>query len=285
MAFLAPAIPALVGAVASAGAGKLLGGGGASAQSGLGNLSVQAVTPKVMGFTSAGTNATKKGDNFSVRTTNQKALSVKNVVKANLLAANSYRRLAASTKPGFGRLTRSAQEIIGNRRRAAVGDLKETFARRRISGSSFAADAVGRMEAEFAQLERQAVAEAFVQEIDMTTKLVGEEASARTNAYVAQINNMNFDAELGMRLATNGSQVMSQLAQSQAQMYNDMATRGYNASVVNSATNTAYAQPVVSAVRDAVSAGTQTLIDKFISGSSTSGGGFHNPGALGIAPP
>lgn len=272
MSFLASAGAKLLGAAGGALVGKLFGGGDADAQGRLGNLSVQMVKPRVMGFTSPGTRATVKGDTFNVRGTNKRQLAVNNLVKTNLLAGNKYRKTAAQVKPGFGKLTRSAREIIGNRRRAAVGDLKETFARRRISGSSFAADAVGRMESEFAQLERQAVAEAFVQELSMTTDLIGKEAEARSQAYAAQISNFAFDAEIGVRLATNGSQVMSAMAAQQAQMYNEMAQRGYDASVFNADKGEALAAPLVGATRDGITAGVNALLEKYGWGGASAGG-------------
>lgn len=84
--------------------------------------------------------------------------------------------IRADVRPGFGRLTESAVQTIRNRRDEAVGNLRDSLARRRVLGSSFAEDAQARLEAEFAGLEEQTRAQAIIEEIGLTRDILTTEA-------------------------------------------------------------------------------------------------------------
>ena len=70
--------------------------------------------------------------------------------------------------PGFGVRSRAVQRS----REAAIGNLRENLARRRLAGSSFAEDALARVQAEFAA----ASGEAAFAEIQDNLTLISEEA-------------------------------------------------------------------------------------------------------------
>lgn len=154
--------------------------------------------------------------------------------------------LLAEVRPGMGRMTTAAKErtaaireVIGeqrerlsNRERRAIGDLKEDLARRRIGGSSFAGDAVSRMEAEFAGEERalsaeerlaesesaQFEAETILREMEMTRSLISEQADAAMSASQVFLANEEFEANLSAQLASGATSAIQSHSAVQMQL-------------------------------------------------------------------
>lgn len=89
--------------------------------------------------------------------------------------------------PGFGALTKARIDAIQNAGRARGSDLRASLARRRVLGSSFADDAMSRQSTEVAQQEADARAQSFLEELDMTTKLI----DTRLNYHLGQIQDVN----------------------------------------------------------------------------------------------
>ena len=79
--------------------------------------------------------------------------------------------LRAQVVPGFGRLTEARVKAIKDRRDEAIGNLRESMARRKVLGSSFAEDAITRAELTFAQEEEAARATSAVEEMALTGDL------------------------------------------------------------------------------------------------------------------
>ena len=145
--------------------------------------------------------------------------------------------LAGQVTPGFGRLTEaakaSAEASIGAfnaSRRKAIGDLRENLARRRVSGSSFASDALSRAEKEFAlgeaQLKSQQEmigAEMFLKELDTNFQLTQARYKAEQSAFAQQIDQGNFELGIAATMASGVSSVMAGNAQTLAQVEADYA--------------------------------------------------------------
>lgn len=125
-------------------------------------------------------------------------------------------RLREEVRPGFGRLTDAAVKTIRNRRDEAVGNLRESLARRRVLGSSFAEDAQARVEAEFADLEERTRAQAIIEEIGLSRDLMATEAGL--NQVAAQL--LQLDAAT---LAAEGEAIAMELGlnQQDAQLVRD----------------------------------------------------------------
>lgn len=132
--------------------------------------------------------------------------------------AESIGGLLGQVEPGFGRLTETAVSALEQRRRAAVGNLRENLARRRIGGSSFAAAAVGRTEAEFAKQESEIRAKSFLAELDAKTRLINQQAQARQQSFNVLLQQTQFEAALGVQMATGVSTLLTGMANAQAQL-------------------------------------------------------------------
>jgi hypothetical protein len=116
----------------------------------------------------------------------------------NLLAA--LRGLREEVRPGFGALTQAGVQAIENNRIRTIGDLKDMLARRKLLGSSFAADTITRANAESAQQEAEFRAQAKLQELDAFNKLLSNESNLIQQQFVNEMRLMGFagDAAIAM---------------------------------------------------------------------------------------
>lgn len=138
---------------------------------------------------------------------------------------DEFSGLQAQLAPGFGAITQAAITNLENRRRSAIGNLRENLQRRRVLGSSFASDALGRTEAEFAQQEAAIRAQAKMQEIGATEQLmarqvdlINQQAQARASEFNVQLQQLNLEAQLATQISTGVSAIMAQNAQMQSQI-------------------------------------------------------------------
>lgn len=99
--------------------------------------------------------------------------------------ASDIAGLRGQLVPGFGALSQARQQAIRNQQAVSVGNLRESLSRRGVLGSSFAADALSRVELDFAQQEGLAGAEAFIQEAALTGDLARLESDI-LNSQISQ---------------------------------------------------------------------------------------------------
>jgi len=178
----------------------------------------RAVQPRLLGFRGGGMSLRRNGDVLTLNPSKEGRTALQGIKRANLNAGSQYALLGKKIRPGFGLLTNAMVRAIDTRRRATTSDLRDQFARRRLSGSSFASDALSRTEAEFANLEKQARAEAFVQEMKMTQENIALVAQARSNAFTAMLSQLNLEGKMAAEIAIAGQNTLSGLAQAQAQI-------------------------------------------------------------------
>jgi len=126
---------------------------------------------------------------------------LKNLKDTSLNTAGELGALKSQLRPGFGALTESAVSNLENRRRRAIGNLRENLARRRVAGSSFGQDTLARAEAEFAKQEADIRAQTKLQEIDATNKLILQEGAAKLDAFNVLLSQSNIEAQLGANMA------------------------------------------------------------------------------------
>lgn len=87
--------------------------------------------------------------------------------------------------PGFNQARETALANIENERAIAAGDLREQLSRRRVAGSSFAADTLARTDAEFGRRKDQTEAEFFEKITTATNQAFGLEGDV-LNTQVGQ---------------------------------------------------------------------------------------------------
>jgi uncharacterized protein YjbJ (UPF0337 family) len=126
-------------------------------------------------------------------------------------------RLRGDLQPGFGKVTQARRDAVENARQKAVGDLRDTLARRRVEGSSFGNASLAQAEAEFAAKRAEGDAMSYLQELEATSGLINQErqqleagasdAFKRAGLAVESIRGISDifarDAQLRMQLAEN----------------------------------------------------------------------------------
>jgi len=115
-------------------------------------------------------------------------------------AADDLSGLIAGLKPGFGKVTESRVAAIQNARQKAIGNLGDDFARRGIAGSSFAKDKVIGAEREFAQAEAEARAQSFLEEVDVTGKLIDQRFQVRSDTMKTALTQLQSESNIGVDL-------------------------------------------------------------------------------------
>lgn len=125
-------------------------------------------------------------------------------------AVGGFNALLGQVNPGFGKLTDARVGAITNARERTTSDLRDSLARRRIAGSSFANDSIARTEAEFGQAEATARAESFLEELDTTAKLLDQRFKVQDEVVMKELTQTNFETELGAKVMSDVRQSMRQ---------------------------------------------------------------------------
>lgn len=113
------------------------------------------------------------------------------------------------TRPGFSAFREAGLGQIENRRTAAVGNLRDNLARRRVLGSSFGQDTVARTEAEFAQEAGQFAAATTLQELDTFRALTERISEFQQNEVLTFLNEMNLQVDVARGLQAGAQQAIS----------------------------------------------------------------------------
>jgi hypothetical protein len=129
----------------------------------------------------------------------------------------------ARVRPGFGELTKARVGAITDARDSAVSDLRDNLARRRILGSSFANDTIGRTESQFAKDEAEARAVSFLQELEATSTLIAQRFDVRTTLAKTELQQSQFEASLAAQYAGQIESEMQASARLLAQLETTVA--------------------------------------------------------------
>lgn len=134
-------------------------------------------------------------------------------------------QLLSEVRPGFSQFREAQLADLENQRSAAVGNLQENLAQRRVSGSSFANDSISNANAEFARQRDEVIAQTTLQEIDAFNRIMTQRFQTLSSTFANELSQANLEAQLGLNFAqgvnsnlANIFATQAQLAMSQAQM-------------------------------------------------------------------
>lgn len=180
------------------------------------------------GFESPGLSGSFNRDtnSFNLRRTAEGEEALANLRGGFEGLAGELRGLRGDVKPGFGRLTQARIDAIRGAGQRSVGNLREELGKRRVLGSTFASREIGSEEARFGQLEEEARAEAFLQELDLTQQLISEEFRASIQGAAVVLDQLNFESSLAADLAQSSSQQNQATAVARAELHS-AAAAGY----------------------------------------------------------
>ena len=207
-----------------------------------GLLGKESSAEKVLGrFTPAGFAAPglrgsfdKESNIFGVRRTGEGERALTELRGGFEELAGEIGGLREDVRPGFGRLTRSRIEAIRGAGQRAVGNLREELGKRRVLGSTFATREVASTEAEFGRMEEEARAESFLQELDLTRQLIGEQFQASISGAAAVLNQLNFETGLAAQLGDSASRQMqsTNIAMAEARHAQEQSANEFLATVI-----------------------------------------------------
>lgn len=120
--------------------------------------------------------------------------------------------------PGFGKLTQSRVQAVRDAASRSIGDLRENLSRRRVLGSSFAQDTLARAGNEFGKTEADVRAQSFLEELDLTNKLIQQRGAVLSSAAEKQLSQLNLEFGEASNLINGTQQVLTSNANALAQL-------------------------------------------------------------------
>lgn len=204
---------AVGGAVASAaisyGAKKLSEKDSSGSNSG--SASLQNFKPT--SFNAGGISTSFSGDTLNVTPSAERLGMVGGLQDTFSQLANELSGQRARVVPGMSELRAQRLGEIENARTAAIGNLRENLARRRVLGSSFGQDALTRAESEFGKQRDRVATESFLQEFDLTNQLIGQQFAAQRNKFQVGLDELNLEADVATKLSSGATNAMASNAQ------------------------------------------------------------------------
>lgn len=170
------------------------------------------VNTTIPGFSAGGLSASFDGQNYSVAPSQARMDAVNNLAATFGEQADMIGDLRESVAPGVGAYTAARMAQVDNARTRSIGDLRENLQRRRVLGSSFAADALARADAEFGLASDQVAADSWIKSIDMENSLGSQEFAARRGEVQTGLDEMNLEANLAASLTGKATEVLGKSA-------------------------------------------------------------------------
>jgi hypothetical protein len=195
-----------------------------AALKGLDEAKKAAANLRPVGINAGGLKSSLRRGSISITSDANRQGLVGSIADQFLAQAGLTSDLRAKVAPGISDLRASRLREIENARRASISDLRDNLARRRVLGSSFGADAETRANLEFAQQAEKTAAESFLQELDLTNKLIGQEFDLKRQAFGTKVSELNLQADIAAGLTGQATQLLSQSAQIQAQLASSKAS-------------------------------------------------------------
>lgn len=128
-------------------------------------------------------------------------------------------KLRGTIKPGYSGLRDARLGEVENARSRAIGDLRDSLARRRVLGSSFGDAQQAQVEREFGQAREQAQAQSFLEELDANMKLIDLESNQIFSGLQRDMAELGIAANFGTQmsdLVARNAQFQQQLAAQEA---------------------------------------------------------------------
>ena len=137
--------------------------------------------------------------------------------------AGEYEDLRDMVRPGFSALRDSQLLQVENARKRAMSDLKNDLTLRGVAGSSFAGDTQTRQEISFLEEKQRIEAVTFIQEMEMTSNFIDKQYQMESQALGVKLNELNIQAEMGLKLAGVGADLLKTQASLQTELaaYNE----------------------------------------------------------------
>lgn len=170
------------------------------------------------GFNAGGLSATFGGNGYNVTPSADRSGTVSGLSNTFTQEGNQFGNLASTVQPGFSALRKAQLDQLNNSRTAALGNLQQNLARRRVLGSSFGQDAITRANLDYNQQAANIQAQTYLQELQSSQQLIQQQYTAASQSFQTNLNEMNLEAGVAADLTGKASQTLSQVAAYQAKL-------------------------------------------------------------------
>jgi len=167
------------------------------------------------GFTAGGLSSDGMGN---VTPTADRTAAVGGLSDAGAQAAGTFGNLAQSVAPGFNSLLDARLTDLGNTSRAAIGDLRQNLASRRILGSSFGNDTINRLQTGISQQRDSIIADNFLKSLATSSQLATQQMQAHQQQFQSKLDELNLEAGIGQKVSATANQILDSNAQAQAKL-------------------------------------------------------------------
>ena len=181
-----------------------------------GEKRVAAFTPS--GFSSRGLSGSFTNNTFTLRRGDDVSEALGGIQGLSQEQASAFRGLRDRVRPGFGELTRTRIDAIRSAGKRTIGNLREELGKRRVLGSTFATREIASEEARFGQIEEETRAESFLQELELTRQLIGDEFKSALAGIATVLSQLNFESSLAAELSSNASALMQANGEASAEI-------------------------------------------------------------------
>lgn len=117
--------------------------------------------------------------------------------------------LLGLVEPGFGEITNRRVESIKNAALKASSDLRGNLSRRKVLGSGFGESILNSVASEFGRQEADAKAQSFLEELDVTTKLLDAQFQTSVATVNEFVNQANLEANAAINLINSARATFS----------------------------------------------------------------------------
>lgn len=170
------------------------------------------------GFSGGGLTGGFNGDKFTVTGSGGR----QNLIESGIGNLNAQAREIAQLRDQFGigvsDLRDGLMEDVQNNQNRTISDLRDGLARRKIGGSSFAADAIARAQNEFNQQRSRIGEQVGLIELQAQSQLITQEYQASASAFSVALSELNLQGDAAIQLSTQGQAALSNLAQLQSEL-------------------------------------------------------------------
>ena len=178
---------------------------------------------KPLNFTTPGYTGTTNNGTFNLTRSPELNTALTGQSNAFGTAAAGFGNLLTQVQPGYDKLTASQLAENENKRRSAIGNLRENLQRRRVLGSSFAQDAVTRANLAYEQNAQQIEATNFINSLNASADLYSKQATAQANQFGTLLNQFNLESNIATNMTTSMNQISASNSQLLANLYADYA--------------------------------------------------------------
>lgn len=194
---------------------NLFGGGGPKAPN-LGPAPQINFSPA--GFSGSGGSASFAGGQYGFTPSAASTSAIGNLASTFGQQAGALGQLRQSVAPGFSQFRQAGLRDLSNQQRATTSNLRDNLAQRRILGSSFAQDSLGRTNAEFEKQRTDFIAQSYLQEVATSQQLIQQQYQAAAQQYTVGINQMNFETGIAAHLTSQATSASAAVAEAQARI-------------------------------------------------------------------